>query len=85
MNIFIRSLIVPRSNETKTIDVAQLWDVRWNSRHGEYSGDIRPQLECFTSEEAADAFAESLRNAFKLIRTTSGNNVFVTKAKGEPM
>jgi hypothetical protein len=68
-------LIVPESNETKEVDVAQTWEVRWESRHGEYSGDTQPEMEVFTSREEAEAFAQSLRNAFQLIRHSSGTHV----------
>ena len=68
----------------ETIEVVQLWEVRWHSRHGEYSGDIRPEVEAFTSEADAEEFATALRNAFALTRTKSGNGVTVTKAESQP-
>ena len=76
-----KKLIVPWSNRTKEIDAVQMWEVRWRSRHGDFSHDTRPELECFTSESLAEEFAESLQKAFKLIRHTSGDSVRVYKAK----
>ena len=70
MRIITKLLTVPFENGTRQIEVVQLWEVRWMSRHGEYSGDVAPQIETFTTREAADNFATSLRNAFKLIRHT---------------
>ena len=64
---------------TEKIDSVQLWIVEWYSRHGGYSGDIRKEYEAFTDEKVANAFAEDLINAFKLIRHTSGNRVTVRK------
>ncbi len=79
--MFFKWLTVPGSNSTKDIKVAQTWEVRWRSRHGEYSGDTRPELESFLSEAEATAFVKSLENAFKLIRHTSGDRATMTKAK----
>jgi hypothetical protein len=67
MKIFLKKLTVPATNETKEIEVAQLWEVRWTSRHGEYSHSVEPELEAFPSKEAAEEFATSLRNAFDLL------------------
>jgi len=67
MNIF-RWLTMPKSNETKDVQAAYLWEVRWRSRHGEYSSDVRDEVEGFTTLELADEFATSLGNAFKLLR-----------------
>ena len=58
-----------------------MWEVRWTSRHGEYSGNTQPQLECFTSIAAAEEFAVSLRNAFALVRHTSGTTITVKAAR----
>jgi hypothetical protein len=73
-------LRVPVSNATKDVEAVQLWEVRWTSRHGEWQGSTKPELECFTSLEEAEAFAEALRNAFALIRHTSGNTITLKKA-----
>ena len=56
-------LTVPFTNETKQEKVIQLWEVRWQSRYGEFSEDTRPEIEAFTSEEEARAFAISGRDA----------------------
>lgn len=81
MNLSWKSLTVPADNTTKDIQVVQLWYVRWRSRYGDFSNDTRPEVEAFTSEEEAKAFALSLRNAFSLIKHTAGTNVTVTKEK----
>lgn len=79
--MWFKKLTAPKTNETKQIDAVQMWEVRWRSRQGEYSGDTRPELEAFTSEEDAKAFAESLKAAFRLIRSTNGTRVELQKAK----
>jgi hypothetical protein len=77
MRLFTKWLDVPETNNTRQIEAIQLWEVRWVSRHGEYSHSMSPEMEAFASQEEAESFAASLRNAFKLIRHTSGNRVIV--------
>lgn len=81
MNISLKSLLVPFSNKTKTIDAVQLWEVRWKSRFGAYASDTREEVECFTDVELANEFAQALKNAFSLLRHTSGARVSVIKSK----
>lgn len=75
---WIKKLItVPATNETKQVESATLWVVEWTSRHGSFYSDTMRQFAAFPSEVAANEFALSLRNAFKLIRTTAENKVTV--------
>lgn len=76
----LKKLTVPASNGTKQIDAVQLWEVRWNSRYGPYISCTQPEAEMFPTSEEAEAFALALRNAFTLIRHTSGADVAVRKA-----
>lgn len=79
----LAKLIVPESNETKEVDVAQTWEVRFFSTHFDRRYGLstsKPEMEVFTDREAAEAFAQSLRNAFALTRTT-GNCSDVEVAK----
>jgi hypothetical protein len=79
MKLFWKKKDLPVTNETKEVDVVQLWYVRWQSRYSDYSFGVRQEMEAFTSAEAANEFAESLRAAFKLIKHTTGNSVSVVK------
>jgi hypothetical protein len=72
---------VPETNETKIINVVQLWEVRWLSRHGEWRDDTKTEVEVFASKEEANAFREALENAFRLIKHTAGDKVTLEKAK----
>ena len=72
-----KKLQVPENNENKEIESIQLWYVSWYSRFTEYSTGTEKCVEAFPSKQEADTFAESLRNAFKLIKHTSGNVVRV--------
>jgi hypothetical protein len=73
------SVEAPASNETQQLDTIQLTYVRWRRRYGEFSTDTEMCFEAFPSEDDANKFAESLRNAFKLLRHTSGTKVEVYK------
>lgn len=83
MNIFTKQIDVPASNEMKTIEVAQLWTVRWNSRHGEYSPDTRPEVESFINEGDAESFKQSLINANKILKNTNESSRLITIMKSE--
>lgn len=82
----LAKLIVPESNETKEIDVAQTWEVRWYGL--QLSWDFPrytfakevPHMEVFTDETQAQEFAQSLRQAFQLVRVShAGGAVSVAK------
>lgn len=75
-------LTIPWSNRTKQIQVPQLWEVRWESRYGEYASSVKPEVEAFTTLEAAEEFALSLRRAIALLKHCgAGTEVNIRKAK----
>lgn len=76
-----KTVEAPVSNETRQVEAVQLWVVKWESRFGPYSHSVKTEFEAFPSKEDAEAFATSLRNAFRLIRYTSANEVTVTKSR----
>jgi hypothetical protein len=77
MNI-LKKILAP-SGQQQELEAYETWSVRWESRYGEYSHDTQPEMEVFTSKEDAEKFATELRNAFELIRHTSGTEVKVHK------
>lgn len=81
MRWFAKKITVPESNETKIADTIQLWYVSWYARHGAYYADTRREVEAFPTEAEANTFATSLRNAFRLIKHTSGTEVTVERAR----
>jgi hypothetical protein len=91
MKFLTKLLTVPWSNETEEVEAVQLWEVRWESIHGDIGKRSKPEVEAFTSEEEAETFATSLRNATKLLRhgydantyngEVYGRKVIVQKAK----
>jgi hypothetical protein len=70
MNIF-KWLSIP-SGEKVDVRAYKTWVVRWYSRHGQFAGDTQPEAEIFTTKEDAEKYAQELREAFKLVRHTSG-------------
>lgn len=71
-----------RNEEQQEVDAVETWEVRWESRFGEWSGNTQPEIRVFTNESDANSFAKALRDAFKLIRHTSGTKVRVSKVEG---
>lgn len=58
----------------------ETWEVRWQSRSGDFSTDTRPEVATFYSPEEAEAFRLALVAAFKMIRHT-GKGTEVGKVK----
>ncbi len=79
MTIFGKTLEIPSGS--KTLKAAELWEVRWTSRNGEYSSSIKPEAEVFPSPTDAEEFAAALRAAFKLLKYSSNAVVKVTVNK----
>jgi len=65
---FTKKLQIPVSNETKQIDVIQLWEVRWYGLDHYKFGTPIPCMEAFTSEDEAIQFKTSLEKAFDLLK-----------------
>jgi hypothetical protein len=76
-----RKKVVPAANDTKEVLVYEMWEVRWDSRYGSLSYDTQHEVEVFPSEQDARDFAVALKNAFKLIKHTSGTDVSLRKIK----
>ena len=74
MKLTFKWLTAPFTNQTREVEAVQMWNVRWQSRNGKYSGDVQPELEAQAQE-----FATVLRNAFALLRHTSGTRVSVSR------
>lgn len=58
------------------LDGIETWIVYWTSRHGSFNSDTTQKAQAFTNCGDAELFAESLRNAFSLLRHT-GNETEV--------
>ena len=77
----LKKLLVPFTNERRAVDAVRLWEVRWTARTGRYSSDEEPVMECFTSQQDAIDFAESIRLAFKLLKYRYVCDVTIREAK----
>lgn len=78
MNLF-KWLKIP-TGATKEVKAYENWAVRYTSRVGNCSWDVKPEAEFFTNEQDARDFAEQLRAAFKLVKNTVDNRVTITKS-----
>lgn len=65
-----------RDKDTTSVDT---WEVRWESRYGAWYRNVSPEVRVFVSREDAEEFAKALKDAFRLIRHTSGTLVVVAK------
>jgi hypothetical protein len=79
MNLF-KKIFVP-TGEKQELTVYEQWSVKWYSRYGEYSGSVTECCEFFTNELDARKLETALKEAFKLIRNTSGIEVRVKKER----
>ena len=68
-----------RSKEQAVVRTLQLWEVRWMSRYDMFGTSTRPEIRVFPSREEAVEFAKALKDAFKLIKHTSGTRVVMSK------
>lgn len=74
---WFKKIIKAPSGESVELEGLETWMVRWTSRHGEFHSETKPQVQVFTNAEDAEHFAKSLRDAFALIKHSSGNTVVV--------
>lgn len=51
---------------------AEVWIVSWEARFGDYKGDTKRVAKAFLLEEDAEQFAQSLKDANKLLQNTNG-------------
>lgn len=75
---------VPETNETKTIDAAKCYIVRWHSFHEKYPDgclvDSKQRSAAFINIEDANQFRESLWNALFVIQCTIKHEITVEEA-----
>lgn len=68
MNIvkYITSLF--EFKETRKVECAKVWMVSWDARYGSYNGDWKRVSKAFLNENDAEAFAQLLKDAQKLLQ-----------------
>lgn len=78
MNIF-KSMLT-RQTDIREVDTIESWMVTWCSRYGSFTyPDPKNEAIVFTEKESAIEFAESLKEANKLLRNTVGINLKVSR------
>ena len=66
--IGFKKIKIPNRKYKKSLEAVELYEVRWKSRNGDYSGDTKEEVEVFTSRKDAKEFEESLKEAFKILK-----------------
>lgn len=69
---FKKKQIVPKNNETKTIDVVKTWVVSWDSAQSSHGLFYKRKefVACLSKEEAL-SLRDSLKNAFALCKDSN--------------
>ena len=65
----------------KDAEGAEIWTVSWDARYGDYSHDTKRVYKAFLSKEDAEAFANSLYAAQRLLQNTNELGVRIEKQK----
>lgn len=58
---------------------AEIYTVSWMSRFGNYHSDTNRVYKAFLTKEDAEEFAQSLRDAHKLLQNTNSIKITITK------
>lgn len=56
---------------------AEVWIVSWDARYGEYSGNMSRVAKAFLDYDDAHKFADSLRDAKKLLQYTENIDISI--------
>ena len=59
------------NTKTKIVLPEDVWVLEWNSRHGNYSCDLKREYMLFFSEEDAKIKAKELEDAWAIVKNTS--------------
>lgn len=65
--------------KVKNVQGAEIYTVSWMSRFGNYYADTKRVYKAFLAKEDAEEFAQSLRNAHKLLQNTNSIDITITK------
>lgn len=77
MSWFRKKIYAP-SVDTVQLDGLKTWTVRWIAKVDDHPFTTRrPEVQAFTNGSDAEHFAQSLRDAFKLLRHTAESTVTV--------
>lgn len=66
---------------TQEVEGAEVWVVTWQRRYDNYSTSIETAGKAFLSEQDAKTFADSLREAKKLLQDSDDIHITIEKQK----
>lgn len=65
--------------KVKNVQGAEIYSVSWLSRFGDFHSETKPVYKAFLTKEDAEEFAQSLRDAHKLLQNTNSIKITITK------
>lgn len=75
MKIISRLNAIFKLSKVKDAEGAKVWMVSWDARYGGFSGEKERVAKAFLNYEDAEAFADSLKKAKKLLQYTENINI----------
>lgn len=66
---------------TQEVEGAEVWVVTWQRRWGDFSTHVEMVAKAFLREQDAKTFADSLREAKKLLQDTDDIHINIEKQK----
>ena len=79
MKLFGKTNTIITGVDTKEVKGCEVWVVMWKSRYGSYYGNYEQKAKAFLNEESAKIFAESLKEAQKLLQYTEDLCITIVK------
>ena len=79
MNLIEKINTIITGVNTKEVKGCEVWIVMWQGRYGSYSTQVEQKAKAFLNEESAKIFAESLREAQKLLQYTEDLCITIVK------
>lgn len=77
MKIVSKLNAIFKLSKVKDAEGAKVWMVSWDARYGTYMDDKERVAKAFLNYEDAKAFADSLKEAKKLLQYTESINITI--------
>ena len=65
--------------KVKEVECVEIYSVSWLSRFGEFHSDTKMSYKAFLTKADAEAFAQSLEDAHRLLQNTNSIQITITK------
>ena len=79
MKLFGKTNTIITGVNTKEVEGCEVWLVMWKGRYGSYFEEYGQKAKAFLNEESAKIFAESLKEAQKLLQYTEDLGITIVK------